>query len=269
MVKTIHDKLTTIKAWYKNGTIPSHVAVYDERVITEIQRKSKEICKVHNKSVDFLTEVLTMGVTYSTDFETPEEMDADQYNFQEHVYHQDNYFEYYKLYEIVDEYGGNNSMRGNLPKKEQQKLLHTYHKVYVPIMEALNHQEQQFLQDVLKLSGGIFSWYGPTFDSALPYNYLTKDVSTLQPKLPVKSHKSSEKHHSSPVKTHKASVKKSNKTKKRPRGRAPKGKKWDYNLGEWTIDSKQPKSPQNKTKKRPRGRAPKGKRWDYTNGVWM
>ena len=64
MVKTLHDKLTTIKAWYKNGTIPSHVAVYDERVITEIQRKSKEICKVHNKSVDFLTEVLTLSLIH-------------------------------------------------------------------------------------------------------------------------------------------------------------------------------------------------------------
>ena len=254
MTKTIQDKLTTIKAWYKTGTIPSNVGIYDEHVINEIQRKSKEICKVHNKSVNFLTEVIDMGYMNATNFETPEEMGADQYKFQEDVYHQNNYFEYYKLSEIVEEYGGNNSMNGYLPKKEQTILLNKYHKVYLPIMEILNRQEQHFLQDVLKLSGGIISWFGPTFDSALPYNFLTKEVSNLQPKLPTKSH-------TTPVKSHK--------TKKRPRGRAPKGKKWDYTNGIWMIDSKQPKSPQNKTKKRPRGRAPKGKKWDYTNGIWI
>jgi hypothetical protein len=251
MVKTIQDKLNAMKAWYKNGTIPANVGTYDEHVINEIQRKSTEICKIHNNSVDFLTEVIDKGVTYSNDFETPEEMDADQYNFQEHVASQSNFFEYYKLYEIVEEYGGNNSMSGHLSKKEQQNLLNKYHKVYIPIMETLNRQEQYFLQDILKLSGGICSWFGPTFDSSLPYNYLTKAVSNLQPKLPAKSHTSHAK------------------TKKRPRGRAPKGKKWDTTRGEWMIDSKQPRSPQNKTKKRPRGRAPKGKKWDYTNGVWI
>ena len=258
MTNTIHDKLRTIKAWYKTGTIPSNVGLYDEHVVNEIQRKSKDICKVHNKSVDFLTEVIDMGFMNATNFETPEEMGADQYDFQQHVASQSNYFEYYKLSKIVEEYGGNNSMSGHLPKKEQVNLLNKYHKVYLPIMEVLNRQEQHFLQDILKLSGGIISWFGPTLDSALPYNYLTKDVSNLQPKLPVKSHTSPAKKHTSHAKT-----------KKRPRGRAPKGKKWDTTRGEWTIDSKQPKSPQNKTKKRPRGRAPKGKKWDYTNGDWV
>ena len=137
MTNTIHDKLRTIKAWYKTGTIPSNVGLYDEHVVNEIQRKSKDICKVHNKSVDFLTEVIDMGFMNATNFETPEEMGADQYDFQQHVASQSNYFEYYKLSKIVEEYGGNNSMSGHLPKKEQVNLLNKYHKVYLPIMEVL------------------------------------------------------------------------------------------------------------------------------------
>lgn len=51
--------------------------------------------------------------------------------------------------------------------------------------------------------------------------------------------------------------------KKRPRGRAPKDKVWNYILGKWVN-----KSECKTVHKRPRGAAPKGKMWNYASGTW-
>ena len=82
--------------------------------------------------------------------------------------------------------------------------------------------------------------------------------------------------------------KKARRQRVRPRGRAPKGKMWDYTKGVWTsIKKGRHKRPMGsvsddvqgrmgtvavkKAKRprvRPRGRAPKGKMWDHTKGTW-
>ena len=72
----------------------------------------------------------------------------------------------------------------------------------------------------------------------------------------------------------------------RPRGRAPNGKVWDSNIGEWVTESgpmstrpKQISRPRGRVpnenvcgpeeKPRPRGRAPSGKVWDSHIGAWV
>lgn len=75
-------------------------------------------------------------------------------------------------------------------------------------------------------------------------------------------------------------------TTKRPRGRAPKGKRWDYTLAEYVErkegeeDSiatgtegaprkKRVKKPSVGGPSRPRGRAPRGKKWDPATANWV
>ena len=113
-----------------------------------------------------------------------------------------------------------------MPKKEQQDILAQYES-YKALVEKLNSSEKKFLHDVLKLVGGVASTYLPENDSSQNYNELTKTVHKLKPILPAMSKKSSKK-------TIKKTAKNSaNGTRKRPRGRAPKGKKWDYENGKW------------------------------------
>lgn len=50
----------------------------------------------------------------------------------------------------------------------------------------------------------------------------------------------------------------------RPRGRAPKGREWDGEMGLWASTPLAPNGV-----RRPRGRAPSGKLWDRVNGFWV
>ena len=89
-------------------------------------------------------------------------------------------------------------------------------------------KDQQFvLHDVLKLVGGVAGVYLSENDSSQNYNELTKTVHKEKPLLPAMPKKTSNK---TVKKTTKNSA---NGTRKRPRGRAPKGKKWDYENGKW------------------------------------
>ena len=189
MSKTIEQKIDTIKGWYAIGTVPADCAVYDEKVIESIQNKCKEICQ-HNKNemlrVDFLSDAIEQGYQNATDFETPEDLGQSPYNFQTDVFQQNNAFEYFKLGEIVEEYGSNNSIRKGLDEHQQRALLNIYTHVYIPLMFKLDDTEKQFLEDILKLSGGVASWYGPSEGGLTGSNareYLTKNVNTLEPVL--------------------------------------------------------------------------------------
>lgn len=225
MNKTLKEKINVLKKWYQEGTVKDNCAVYNDKVIQSIQIKCKEICKKEGRKVDFLSEVIQQGYYNATlPLYSPKDIGVEPYDFQKDVAQQNNAFEYFKLGKIVEEYGGNGSMENGLDKEDQKKLLHTYRHVFIPLMNKLNSHEKKFLKDILKLSGGVISWYAVTYDNSLPSDYLTKDVSNLAPKLPTMSKISAKK----------IQAKSSPKgTKKRPRGRAPKGKKWDYNKGCW------------------------------------
>lgn len=62
----------------------------------------------------------------------------------------------------------------------------------------------------------------------------------------------------------------------RPRGRAPKGMRWNGIQKKWVSETRKPtvtkassSSSSAGVNKRPRGRAPKGKRWCQKTGGWV
>lgn len=218
----MNSKLLNIKNWYKPGTVPSSVAVYNDDVVSSILEKSKAVSP---KFARFLPNLLDSGkmLTELYSYYAEDEM---YYNFKDDVAEQANHFEYYKVIEIVEYWGANDLLGSTLPKEEQQDILAQY-EYYKALVEKLNSSEKKFLYDVLKLVGGVASAYLPENDSAQNYNELTKTVHKKKPILPAMSKKTSNK-------TIKKTTKNSaNGTRKRPRGRAPKGKKWDYENGKW------------------------------------
>lgn len=216
------SNLLAIKNWYKPGSVPSNVAIYDADVVNSILDKSKDVSRNFK---NFLPNLLDNGKMF-TELYSHYAEDEMYYNFKDDVAEQANPFEYYKVIEIVEFWGANDLLGSTLPKKEQQDILAQYES-YKALVEKLNSSEKKFLHDVLKLVGGVASTYLPENDSSQNYNELTKTVHKLKPILPAMSKKSSKK-------TIKKTAKNSaNGTRKRPRGRAPKGKKWDYENGKW------------------------------------
>jgi hypothetical protein len=217
----MESSLLNVKNWYKPGTVPSTVAVYKDDVVSSVLDKSKAVSP---KFARFLPNLLDSGKML-TELYSNFAQDEMYYNFKNDVAQQANHFEYYKVIEIVEFWGANNLLYATLPTKEQQDILADYES-YKVLVGKLNSTEKKFLHDVLKLVGGVASAEVPENDSAQNYNELTNTVHKLEPLLPAMSKKSSNK-------TIKKTNKNSRGTRKRPRGRAPKGKKWDYENGDW------------------------------------
>ena len=170
--------LSKIKNWYKSGSIPSDVAIYDDSIINAILSKSNDIDAEFGT---FLPELLATGASYTEIFDqfTSDDMN---YDFIDDVVHQNNCFEYFKLIQIVDYNFGNDSFGKNIPKKDASNILHVYD-LYKMLVDQLNSDEKNFFNDVLKLVGGIASAFGPYNDTAFSYNGLTTKIHGLQPLL--------------------------------------------------------------------------------------
>jgi hypothetical protein len=170
--------LSKIKNWYKSGSIPSDVAIYDDSIINAILSKSNDIDAEFGS---FFPELLATGASYTEIFDhfTSDEM---HYDFTHDVVHQNNSFEYYKLVQIVDYNYGNDSFGKIISEKDASHILHVYH-LYKTLLDQLNSDEKNFFNDVLKLVGGIASAYGPYNDTAFSYNGLTTKIHGLQPLL--------------------------------------------------------------------------------------
>ena len=150
--------------------------------------------------------------------------EEEKFNFENDIYEQENPFEYYKLI-LLSSIGDS-----KLKKKDKEMILNIYNNQYIPLIKKLDKDELKFLNDILKLVAGLASSPYVIKDNTLPYDYMTKNINTLQPKLRglPKNKKKLPKNNTKKIKTL------PNKdTKKRPRGRAPKGKIWDYQKGMW------------------------------------
>ena len=219
----MNSNLLAIKNWYKPGSVPSNVAIYDTDVVNSIVDKSKDVSRSFKNFLPNLLDNGKMSTEFYSHFAEDDEL---YYDFKKDVAHQANPFEYYKVIEIVEFWGANDVLYDVLPKNEQKDILDKYES-YKTLVKKLNANEKKFLNDVLKLVAGVASAYLPENDTAQDPNELTNTIHKEQPILPAMSKKSSKK-------TIKKTAKNSaNGTRKRPRGRAPKGKKWDYENGKW------------------------------------
>ena len=139
----MNSKLLNVKNWYKPGTVPSSVAVYNDDVVSSILEKSKAVSP---KFARFLPNLLDSGkmLTELYSYYAEDEM---YYNFKDDVAEQANHFEYYKVIEIVEYWGANDLLGSTLPKEEQQDILAQY-EYYKALVEKLNSSEKKFLYDV-------------------------------------------------------------------------------------------------------------------------
>lgn len=183
----MENRIQTIKNWYVNGSVPQDVAVYNQSIISGIQSKLVILLKkVGLKSFDLLQKIMDDGyesVELAQNYYYIGPGCEEQYNYQDDIADQSNYFEYYKLNELVSYWRDNENFGTDLPMSIQKDILKMYRQVYMPLLMQLTDDEKKFFQDIIKLSGGVSSAYGADYDSSLKFDHLTRTIHEDKPLL--------------------------------------------------------------------------------------